>query len=158
MNTPFPAYRGSENFVFVCYSHRDAEDVYREIDAIHQAGTYVWYDEGIRPGSEWTDELAAAITDCSRVLFFVTPRAVQSRHCRDEVQYATKLGKSIVVVYLEPTELPRGLDLVLGSIQAVHRFDVDPEDYWRRLMEAVEPAVEDEARSVPGHGAPPDAG
>ncbi len=156
MNTPFPAYEGTDSFVFICYSHADAELVYPELEFIRDSGKPVWYDEGIRPGSEWTDELAAAIDNCEYFLFFVTPRSVNSRHCRDEVQYALKLGKSIVVIYLEPTELPRGLDLVLGSIQAVHRHDVQLVDYQRRLLDAIDPAgLEDLPKSVPGHGFPP---
>lgn len=155
MNTPFPAYQGADSFVFICYSHADAEVVYPELAFIRESGTKVWYDEGIRPGSEWTDELAAAIDNCEHFLFFVTPRSVNSRHCRDEVQYALKLGKSIVVVYLEPTKLPRGLELVLGSIQAVHRAGFRDADYRQRLLDAIDPgSVSDLAKAVPGHGYP----
>jgi len=155
VNTPFPAYKGTDSFVFICYSHADAGDVYPELEFIRDSGIPVWYDEGIRPGSEWTDELAAAIDDCEHFLFFVTPRSVDSRHCRDEVQYALKLGKSIVVVYLEPTELPRGLELVLGSIQAVHRAGFRAEDYQQRLLEAIDPGrMGDLPKAVPGDGYP----
>ena len=31
MDTPFPAYKGDESYVFVCYAHEDAESVYSEI-------------------------------------------------------------------------------------------------------------------------------
>ncbi len=155
--TSFAAYRGTDSFVFVCYSHQDSQDVQRELESLHESGINVWYDEGIRPGSEWTDELASAIANCSHFVLMVTPRSVESRHCRDEIQYALKLGKSMVIVYLEPTELPPGLDLVLGAIQAVHRTDADPDQYRRKFLEAVNrPAPEaDQSKSVPGHGAPP---
>jgi len=155
--TSFAAYRGADSFVFVCYSHQDSRDVQRELESLHEAGINVWYDEGISPGSEWTDELAAAITNCSHFVLLVTPRSVTSRHCRDEIQYALKLGKSMVVVYLEPTELPPGLDLVLGAIQAVHRNGTDPDDYRRKLLEAINrPAAQiGQPASVPRHGAPP---
>lgn len=153
METPFPAYQGDDRFVFVCYSHGDAVDVYPEIERLKNEGVNIWYDEGIRPGSEWTDELASAITRCSKFLFFVTAQSVQSRHCRDEVQYALKQGIPIVVIYLEKAELPPGLELVLGSIQAIFRDSPDPSRYLNRLLEAIwEDVAKDElSKSGIGH-------
>ncbi len=61
MDKPFSAYRGSEPYVFVCYAHEDAETVYTELRWLHEQGVNLWYDEGISPGHEWTEELASAI-------------------------------------------------------------------------------------------------
>ena len=158
METPFPAYRGDDSYVFICYSHGDAGEIYSEITQLKAEGVNIWYDEGIRPGSEWTDELASAITGCSKFVFFVTARSVQSRHCRDEVQFALKHGKSIVVIYLEEAELPLGLDLMLGSIQAVYRDNSDAGRYLSRLLDAIWDDVggDEIAKSGIGHiPAPP---
>jgi len=153
LETPFQAYRGDDSYVFVCYSHSDADEIYSELAQLNAEGVNVWFDEGIRPGSEWTQELATAIAGCSKFIFFVTTRSVLSRHCRDEVQYALKHGKSIVVVYLEDAELPPGLDLMLGSIQAVIRDSSDRAIYMRRLLEAIWDDVggDEVAKSGIGH-------
>jgi len=34
----FPAYRGDDEFVFVCYSHLDSEEVYSEIGVLYDRG------------------------------------------------------------------------------------------------------------------------
>jgi hypothetical protein len=61
MEKPFPAYNGEEPYVFVCYAHADEDVVYPEINSLHGQGINIWYDEGVSPGEEWTEELGKAI-------------------------------------------------------------------------------------------------
>ncbi len=49
MEKSFPAYTGSEPFVFVCYAHADADLVYPEIRRLQESAVHLWYDEGISP-------------------------------------------------------------------------------------------------------------
>ncbi len=149
--TPTPAYEGEGGFVFVCYSHEDSDSVYQAISILTDADVNVWYDEGIRPGAEWTDELANAITNCDRFLFFATPRSVDSRHCRNEIQFAINCDKEILVVYLEATQLTPGLELALGWRQALIRSQLDESTYARRLVAAVSASSDsdDMAKSGP---------
>ena len=58
MDKPFPAYDGDEPYVFVSYAHENEAIVRTEISWLQDQGVNVWYDEGIRPGSEWSDALA----------------------------------------------------------------------------------------------------
>ena len=108
MDRPFPAYKGEEPYIFVCYAHEDSDVVYPELQRLHDSGVNIWYDEGIAPGHEWTQELADAIEGSAQMLNFVSPASVESRHCRSEVQYALEAEKALISVYLEPTELPGG--------------------------------------------------
>ena len=134
---PFAAYEGNEPYVFICYAHHDRAHVYPELIRLRDAGVNIWYDEGIPPGSEWTEELAKAIADCSRFLYFISPTAVASTNCRDEVQYAREAGKPIVTVHFEPTELPEGLRLEIGRIQALFKYQLKEPDYRRKLDSAL---------------------
>ncbi|NKB97377.1 MAG: TIR domain-containing protein [Pseudomonadales bacterium] len=80
---PLPAYRGSDPYVFVCYSHADKDSVFAEIRWLQDQSFNVWYDTtGIGPGSEWNDEIARAIKGAEHFLYFITPRSVASEHCR----------------------------------------------------------------------------
>ena len=136
MDRPFEAYRGDGPFTFVCYSHEDTAKVFPEIQRLHEGGVNVYYDEGISPGEEWTQELADAIDGSSRLLYFVSPASVASRHCRNEIQYALDQEKSVVSVFLEPTELPGGLKLTLGLAQAILKFELDLDEYEQKLSRA----------------------
>ncbi len=82
MDKPFPAYEGDEPYVFVSYSHEDEAAVYKEIRWLQDQQVNVWYDEGISPGTEWTDALAEPIEGCAHFVYFLTPRSVGSETCR----------------------------------------------------------------------------
>jgi len=74
MDQPFPAYTGDQPYYFVSYAHKDAEVIYPQLIKLRDAGYNLWYDEGISPGAEWREELAAAIRGAKGFLLFVTPK------------------------------------------------------------------------------------
>jgi len=151
LERPFEAYRGDEPYVFVCYSHDDKAVVYQEIAWLHEQGVNVWYDEGISPGEEWSEELGQAIDGAHRVLYFVSPRSVASRHCRNELNFSQNHHKSILSVYLEDTELPSGVELVISASQAILKPDMSEADYRAKLLRTLgRPAEQEGIRSPPG--------
>lgn len=133
---PFSAYDGDRPYLFVSYSHRDGATVYADIARLHDQGYRVWYDEGIEPGSEWPEDVAKALDGCSLFLLFVSPNAVASHNVRNEIHFAISRKKPILAVHLDETEMPKGLELQLGSIQAVMRYRESDEEYWRRMDRA----------------------
>lgn len=153
---PFPAYEGDEPYVFVCYSHDNREEVYRELNRLRDAGINVWYDEGISPGADWTDEIADAVAGCGHLLYFVSPTSVESKYCRNEVHLADESDKSLVVVHLEETTLPSGLQMSLGRQQALFKFEMREGEYARKLLRALSPDDAGPRRSSgPAHGRRP---
>jgi len=137
LETPFPAYQGDEPYVFICYAHDDQAVVHPEITWLHEQGVNVWYDEGISPGEEWSEELGQAIEGAERFLYFVSPRSVASRHCRNELNFAQNHDKPMLSVYLEETELPSGVELVISASQAILKPDLSKTDYRARLLRAL---------------------
>jgi pimeloyl-ACP methyl ester carboxylesterase len=133
MKPPFPAYDGDDPYVFVCYSHEDSAAVYEDISLLRSKGLCIWYDEGISPGSEWSEELAHALEKADQLLFYVSDSSANSRHCRDEVNFAHNHDKPVVAVYLSEVELPVGLELSIGSIQAIHKFNLSTEQYLAKM-------------------------
>jgi TolB-like protein len=135
---PFSAYRGDGPYVFVCYAHEDSEAVFREIAWLNDYGVNVWYDEGISPGHEWSDELARAIQGCTKVFYVVTPSSVASEHCRRELNFAQEEGREVVAIHLEATEVPAGLRLVLNNRQAILKHELTEEEFHKRLIRVVQ--------------------
>ena len=149
MDKPFPAYQGDEPYVFVCYSHDDSEVVYTEMVWLREHGVNLWYDEGISPGEEWSEELGQAIDNATVLLFFLTPNSVSSRHCRNEVHFAQNHDTSILAVHLEQTRLPAGLDLAIGSSQGILAHDLRQETYRPRLLQALHIPSDQAGSSTP---------
>lgn len=134
---PFAAYHGDDPYLFVSYSHRDTALVFPELERLRELGFNVWYDEGISPGTQWSDELAHRIDGCQQFVFFVTPRSAASQHCSDEAFYALDKGIPIRAVHLEPTQLPPGLQLRMGSQQAILKYESTAERYQEKLRAAL---------------------
>ena len=149
-----PAYRGAGPYVFVSYAHLDADDVYGEIEWLNASGFDIWYDEGIEPGTRWSDELATAIANCRCFLAFISGAAVNSQNCLNEIEFALNRGVQVIAVHLEETALPPGLELGLGSRQGILKFQMALQDYRRKLLDVLELGTESNtAAPLPGSSA-----
>jgi TolB-like protein/Flp pilus assembly protein TadD len=131
---PFSAYAGDQPYVFVSYAHDDAELVFPQLSWLHDQGINIWYDEGISPGTRWSEELATALKQASVLLYFSTPRSVASRHCLDEVNFALDGETPTITVFLEETELTPGLQLRLSSHQAIIKHQLNETEYRHKLL------------------------
>ena len=101
MERPFPAYKGDEPYIFVSYAHEDSDVVFPEIQWLKGQGFNLWFDEGISPGSRWSEELASALENANLFLFFATSNSIDSKHCLDEVNLALDTGKHAIAVHLQ---------------------------------------------------------
>lgn len=140
LERPFEAYEGDEPYVFVCYSHDDKALVYPELVRLKDSGFHLWYDEGISPGSEWSDAIAKKIEHSAIFLYFITPRSVISEHCRREVSFALGKPCRMLSVHLVPTQLPSGLALTLSNRQAILKHDEPRAVYEAKLARAIDDA------------------
>lgn len=127
------AYTGSDAYLFVAYSHHDRATVYPEIRWLQGQGMNVTFDEGVSPGSEWSDAIARQIQGCDHFIYFVTPASASSEHCRRELNFALEENRRVLAVHLEPTEVPAGIRLSLNNRQAIFKHMLDDDAYRRKL-------------------------
>ena len=137
MEKPFPAYQGNRPYVFVCYAHEDSAAVYPEISWLRDQGINIWYDEGISPGTRWSDELADALTRAALVLFFCTPESVKSEHCQDEIAFALDENRPLIMVQHGAVDLPPGMRLQMGSHQAILAHELSTQQFADKLFAAI---------------------
>lgn len=130
---PFQAYRGDDKFVFVSYAHKDGLSVFPTISYLRDLGYRIWYDEGIDPGNEWPEDVAKALTGAAHFLVFISPNAVESHNVRNEINFALSQKKPFLAIHIVETQLPPGLELQMGSIQAIMRFRMSLRNYRRKL-------------------------
>lgn len=130
-------YNGNENYIFVSYAHADSEKVLPIVDALDKSGFRVWYDSGIEAGTEWPEYIEERLSNANVILVFMTPSAVESRNCRNEINFALELKKEMLVVYLEDTVLLKGMRLQLNSTQSMFRkYHRSEEEFYRELLKA----------------------
>jgi len=134
---PFTAYHGDEPYIFVSYSHQDKAIVYPELMRLHEAGYRIWYDEGIVPGEDWTENIETALLGCSLFIVFLSSNAVKSKFVKREMHLAVDRDKTCLTVYLEETQLPVGWNLHLSPIQAIFQYDIPDELFWTKMQEAL---------------------
>lgn len=134
---PFEAYPGDEPYVFVSYSHQDRAAVYPEIERLHKSGFRIWYDQGVPAGRDFTEYLEDKVDASAVLLAFLSPRAVDSRHVRNEINHALDRNKPYLAVYLEKTALRHGLAMGTGVLQAVPKFQMSEEVFRRTLDESL---------------------
>lgn len=142
---PFRACTGAAPYVFVSYAHKDARFVFPDIATLHDAGFRIWYDEGIDPGNEWSEEIAKALIGASHFLIFLSANAVNSRNVRREVNLALARDKTVLVIYIEDTVLPPGLELGISDIQAIMRYRMSKATYLQKLLAALPQALKQDA-------------
>lgn len=147
ISIPFAAYKGSEKFMFISYSHRDSSLVYPVITQFIQQGYHVWYDEGIEPGIEWPEEIANALNNSSLFVVFITPNSANSENVRNEINFALAKKIPFIDIHLSPTTLTPGLQLQIGSKQAILRYLMDEDSFTRKYQHSFD--------SVLGPGQPP---
>ena len=133
---PYPAYRGKAPYVFVSYAHLDADRVFAEIRRFNEAGFNVWYDEGIAPGNEWSDEIAEALSNCAVFVVMLTPVSAPRENVLNEIDYALNEKKPFLAIYLEETELTPGMKLRTSRKQAILKYNMTEEEYEYKYIEA----------------------
>ena len=129
---PFSAYKGNEPYMFISYAHKDSGEVYPILSQFHRQGYHAWYDEGIEPGIEWPEEIANALNTSSLFVVFITPNSVASENVRNEINFALAKKTPFIAIYLKPTTLTPGLQLQIGSKQAILKYQLDEDTYTRK--------------------------
>ena len=128
---------GKKPYLFISYAHEDTTKVVAAIRGLQRLGYRIWYDMGISAGAQWPEDVADHIFGCDAVLAFMTPNSIQSDNCREELFYAKKCNKKILLAYLEKCDLTHGMDMRLGMLQAIERWRCkDDEEFYTRLAKA----------------------
>lgn len=86
----------SGKFIFVSYSHKDADAVREDMTALLNRGVRVWYDHNMRIGDNWQEIAERVITheNCVGVLFYNSPNAFASLAVQKEQRLANERCES----------------------------------------------------------------
>lgn len=79
-----------EPFIFISYSHRDADIVISDIVELKKFGVRLWYDRSICYGDIWDEKALSIISkhNCKGILLYISNNAVQSASVAKELNHA----------------------------------------------------------------------
>lgn len=130
-------YSGSDEYVFVSYSHSDKEIVFPILAKLQRAGCRIWYDEGIKGGENWRKILASKIDSvkCVNFLLFSSKNATSSIHVCAEVNAALNCERKIITVRLDDSNFTLDLEMYLRSF---HILDFGNTTFDTQLLESID--------------------
>lgn len=130
-------YEGSQPYIFVSYRHDDKMQVYPYIEMLARDGYRIWYDEGITPGDEWTENIARHLEGCAVFIAFVTEASMNSHNCRREINFAVMREKTMISLFLDDVKLSAGMEMLLSGRQGIFRNKYDiAEEFISKLIGA----------------------
>jgi len=108
-------------YVFISYAHADGTVVIPGVMAMKNSNIELWYDEGIEAGSEWPEFIAQKVVACDKFVLFVSRAYLESQNCKRELNFAISRKKDILSIFIEDVELSPGMEMQLGTYQAIYR-------------------------------------
>jgi hypothetical protein len=74
--------------VFISYSHANTDIIRNLAKDLESRHFSVWYDDKIKPGTRWSDEIFQAIATSSALIVVMTPEAEKSEWVKKEIEAA----------------------------------------------------------------------
>ncbi len=105
------------NTIFISYSRKDADFVYRLAGDLEKAGLSIWLDRSIAPSSKWRAEIFKAIEECGAFLVVLSPNSMASREVIRELELGDSKSRRLVPLMYQSCELPPEAGYVLSGIQ-----------------------------------------
>lgn len=122
------SYMGDAPFAFISYAAKDAARVQPIIETMQKAQYRVWYDEGITPGTQWDERIAARVSACSCVVAMLSQAYFDSENCIDELKYSRDLEKPLLLLCLEDVSLMGSMALRLGRHPKIEYKETSDEE------------------------------
>ena len=121
-------------YVFISYAHVDSNVVFPCIEAMKKDGVNLWFDEGIEAGSEWPEFIAQKVVECSKFVLFVSDAYLKSQNCKRELNFAISRKKDILSVFIQDVQLSPGMEMQLGTYQALYRKRFDSDNQFFSML------------------------
>lgn len=120
-------------YIFISYAHNDAPKVLPVIRFLQEKRYRVWFDEGILPGKAWDENVGEKLAGCQCLIAFVSRSYIASSNCRDELSMGRRLGKNMLLVYLEDVQLTPGMKMRYSRLFALFRHRMAEDEFFSKL-------------------------
>ena len=118
-------YKGNkEPFIYALFTQSDREKALEVLEYLSKKNYRLTYDE---------NKAEDCISRSSAVALFLSNSSLNDEKLLKEVSIASKLGKTIISIFLEETKLTPGLSMMLGQTQGIMKYQLDDEGFKEKL-------------------------
>ena len=124
--------------VFISYGSADRDRIQDLVSRLRDAGVTVWIDEaGIEGAAMWSEEIVGAINHCKVLILAISPNSTKSKNVVRELALASEEEKTILPVFIAPTDIPESMKYQLAGIQRVEYFAGNEEEAIGSVLRAL---------------------
>jgi WD40 repeat protein/Flp pilus assembly protein TadD len=132
------AHSGHQNTeIFISYSRKDADFARKLNERLQMNGKTTWFDQdSIAEGSDFQAEINKGIETSDNFIFVISPDAINSPYCAEEVEYAANLNKRFITLNYRPVS-PDTMPVALSSVQWLN-FEEDFDVAFSQLIRTLD--------------------
>jgi hypothetical protein len=121
--------------LFISYAHKDSRQVQPVAQELSKLGFDVWIDsQDLQGGQLWSEGITRGIRECHYYILFISRAAMKSDDVRREVDLAYSSKRKMILVRLDPTEIPAEMAYQTSGVQWL---DIKNPDWMLRLLVAL---------------------
>lgn len=94
-------------FFFISYSHGDYKTIYKDIFAFQGNGLAVWFDRGMKPGTDWLENAEHFISQfaCKGIIIYLSALSLKSQAVLEEIRLASTYRKPLIPIVIQKDAL-----------------------------------------------------
>lgn len=117
---------------YINFAEADVELAEQIADDLQKSGIAVWLHEENKGDVQWAGGVHPALTECSRMVYILSPAALEAESVVDAWSFFKSKGKRIVIAQLAPVDPP---DAIRRSPR--FKFDGDYKTAFRQMIQAL---------------------
>lgn len=139
--------------VFISYASQDASIANALVASLEEHGIKCWIaPRNVTPGSQYADEIVAAINDATIAILVLSEHAIASPHVGREIERAASKRRGIIVLRTDAAPLARSFEYFLSDSQWVDVAALGVPAAVARITQAVRQRVAASSWVSPGLG------
>lgn len=129
---------GKNKFIFVSYSHKDAEWLRPDVFYLFKAGVRMWFDPSLKHGEDWSQKVRKCFEhkNCIGACFYLSPNSVVSNAIAQEIQFALDAQKTNPDFKITSVSIGKKTAFQLLREQDAAIDENEKERYYRLYLEA----------------------
>jgi WD40 repeat protein len=109
--------------IFLSYAEEEIEMMEKVRQSLRREGFTVWTNKtDIQTGVSFVEAIYRGIEEADNLVYLLSPAALQSAYCKQEIEYALSLNKRIIPILVKPTDLEQ-VPPVLQDLQYIDLTD-----------------------------------